>query len=58
MLNKQQAPGPNFIDVNAGARIGHEKADMEGLSRLHESANLIDNLPHQILWCFRSCLWQ
>jgi len=56
MLNKQQAPGPNFIDVNAGARIGHEKADMEGLSRLHESANLIDNLLHQILWRSGICL--
>jgi len=56
MLNKQQAPVPNFIDVNARARIGHEKADMEGLSRLHESANLIDNLPHQILWRSGICL--
>jgi len=30
-VKKQQAAGANFIDVNAGARIGHEKADMEWL---------------------------
>ena len=27
-VTKQQAAGAAFIDVNAGARIGHEKADM------------------------------
>jgi len=30
-VKKQQAAGATFIDVNAGARIGHEKADMEWL---------------------------
>ncbi len=30
-VKKQQEAGANFIDVNAGARIGHEKADMEWL---------------------------
>ena len=27
-VKKQQAAGANYIDVNAGARIGHEEADM------------------------------
>lgn len=31
---KQQAAGAAFIDVNAGARIGHEKADMEWLLKI------------------------
>jgi cobalamin-dependent methionine synthase I len=30
-VTKQQAAGAAFIDVNAGARIGHEKKDMEWL---------------------------
>jgi len=30
-IKKQQAAGADFIDVNAGARIGYEKADMEWL---------------------------
>jgi cobalamin-dependent methionine synthase I len=30
-VRKQQAAGAHFIDVNAGARIGHEKEDMEWL---------------------------
>ncbi len=30
-VKKQQAAGANFIDVNAGARIGHEEADMHWL---------------------------
>ena len=30
-VTKQQAAGATFIDVNAGARIGHEKVDMEWL---------------------------
>jgi len=30
-VKKQQAAGATFIDVNAGARIGYEKADMEWL---------------------------
>ena len=30
-VQKQQDAGANFIDVNAGARIGHEKGDMEWL---------------------------
>jgi len=30
-VTKQQAAGAAFIDVNAGARIGYEKADMEWL---------------------------
>ena len=30
-VQKQQNAGANFIDVNAGARIGHEKGDMEWL---------------------------
>ncbi len=30
-VQKQQDAGANFIDVNAGARIGHEKEDMEWL---------------------------
>jgi len=30
-VKKQQDAGANFIDVNAGARIGHEKEDMEWL---------------------------
>jgi len=30
-VKKQQAAGATFIDVNAGSRIGYEKADMEWL---------------------------
>lgn len=30
-VNKQQAAGAHFIDVNAGARIGHEVEDMKWL---------------------------
>jgi len=30
-VKKQQAAGVDFIDVNAGARIGHEKEDMKWL---------------------------
>lgn len=30
-VTKQQEAGANFIDVNAGARIGHEEADMRWL---------------------------
>ncbi len=30
-VKKQQAAGANFIDVNAGARIGHEEEDMRWL---------------------------
>ncbi len=30
-VKKQQEAGANFIDVNAGARIGHEEADMRWL---------------------------
>ncbi len=30
-VEKQQAAGADFIDVNAGARIGHEEADMKWL---------------------------
>ena len=30
-VQKQQAAGATFIDVNAGARIGHEEADMRWL---------------------------
>lgn len=30
-VKKQQAAGANFIDVNAGARIGHEEEDMKWL---------------------------
>ncbi|MBC2706074.1 dihydropteroate synthase [Desulfobacula sp.] len=30
-VKKQQAAGADFIDVNAGARIGHEKEDMKWL---------------------------
>ena len=30
-VKKQEAAGATFIDVNAGARIGHEKEDMEWL---------------------------
>lgn len=30
-VQKQQAAGANFIDVNAGARIGHETEDMKWL---------------------------
>ncbi len=30
-IKRQQAAGAAFIDVNAGARIGYEKADMEWL---------------------------
>ncbi len=30
-VKKQQAAGAHFIDVNAGARIGHEEADMRWL---------------------------
>jgi len=30
-VKKQQGAGANFIDVNAGARIGYEKVDMEWL---------------------------
>ena len=31
MSKKQQAAGATFIDVNAGARIGHEEEDMRWL---------------------------
>jgi cobalamin-dependent methionine synthase I len=30
-VKKQQAAGANYIDVNAGARIGHEQEDMQWL---------------------------
>ena len=30
-VKKQQAAGASFIDVNAGARIGHEEEDMRWL---------------------------
>ncbi|MCG8633647.1 MAG: dihydropteroate synthase [Desulfobacterales bacterium] len=30
-VKRQQGAGANYIDVNAGARIGHEKEDMEWL---------------------------
>jgi len=30
-VEKQQAAGATFIDVNAGARIGYERKDMEWL---------------------------
>ena len=30
-VQKQQEAGANFIDVNAGARIGHEEGDMRWL---------------------------
>ena len=30
-VKKQQEAGANFIDVNAGARIGHEEEDMRWL---------------------------
>lgn len=30
-VRKQQTAGAHFVDVNAGARIGHEKEDMEWL---------------------------
>lgn len=35
-VRKQQEAGANFIDVNGGARIGHEKEDMEWLLAIIE----------------------
>ena len=37
-VKKQQETGANFIDVNAGARIGHEKEDMRWLLDTIQSA--------------------
>ncbi|MEN8212022.1 MAG: dihydropteroate synthase [Thermodesulfobacteriota bacterium] len=41
-VKKQQEAGASFIDVNAGARIGHEKEDMQWLLNTIES---IVNVP-------------
>ena len=40
-VEKQQAAGATFIDVNAGARIGHEKKDMEWLLTVIQEAATI-----------------
>lgn len=37
-VKKQQAAGATYIDVNAGARIGHEKEDMQWLLKIVQGA--------------------
>ena len=37
-VKKQEAAGANYIDVNAGARIGHEREDMQWLLEIIQEA--------------------
>ncbi|MBI9087831.1 MAG: dihydropteroate synthase [Desulfobacterium sp.] len=40
-VQKQEASGATYIDVNAGARIGHEKEDMEWLLKVVQEATTL-----------------
>ncbi len=44
-VKQQETCGATYIDVNAGARIGHEKTDMEWLLKIVQGGDKASTLP-------------